>query len=82
MVVKKGVLAKIISGKHKNDKFLEIIEVKRDCNNKKKVAQVKIKGINVKLKYCYLEKGGKNRKKSMVFSESFIDRSNIKLYNE
>ncbi len=68
MILKKGVLVKIISGKDKG-KTGEILEINR------RLEKVKIKSINMIKRHT---KPTKENKGGIITKESFIHQSNIK----
>ena len=68
MILKKGVLVKIISGKDKG-KTGEILEVNR------KLEKIKIKSISMIKKHT---KPTKENKGGIISKESFIHQSNVK----
>ena len=72
MILKKGVLVKIISGKDKG-KTGEILEVNR------KLEKIKIKSISMIKKHT---KPTKENKGGIISKESFIHQSNIKNIDE
>ena len=72
MILKKGVLVKIISGKDKG-KTGEILEVNR------KLEKIKIKSISMIKRHT---KPTKENKGGIISKESFIHQSNVKNIDE